>query len=184
MVAVLTSGGCSGSDDEAPGSEPGDSGADRSEVSRTVVTDAALGELRGRLTTAASQDAVSGVVAVVDDWIEAAFGGEYPRTDFAAAFGAFTPDARALATKQSALLSNAEVGAGLERVEISERVIRVDLLAPRAKLAGATARIRVTLTLAGDVERTDVVSGRLLLTPAGDGWQVFGFDIRRGEGGA
>lgn len=184
VVAVLTLAGCSGTDDDPAPSEPGASGADRSETSRTVVTDAALGTLRGRLSTAASDEAVSAVVAVVDDWIERGFGGSYPRTDFAAAFAAFTPDARTMATKQAALLSNAEVGADLERVDISERVIRVDLLAPRGKLAGATARIRVTVTLAGGVERTDVLSGRLLLTPVADDWRVFGFDIARGEGGA
>jgi hypothetical protein len=91
------------------------------------------------------------------------------------------------------VLTNAEVGTGLEQVEIVERVVRVDVVAPKGRPAGATARVKVRLVLGGldaaeggdaDGQRTDVVSGRLLLTPTAGGWRIFGFDLARGQEGA
>lgn len=178
---MATLGACSGGGDDEPDVAPRESA---SEASEEVTTEAAPGKVRGRLSTKAVDAIVAEITTVVDGWIDAGLGGEYPRTDFAAAFARFTPDARALAVKQSALLTNAEVGADLERVELTERVVRVDLVAPKGKVAGATARIHLTLELEGGVDRTDLVTGRLMLTPASGGWRVFGFDVRRGEKGA
>lgn len=174
-------GACSGGGDDDPEGKPAQSA---SEAAEPLTTNAALGKVRGRLSTTAADAVVAEITQVVDGWIDAGLGGDYPRTDFADAFAGFTPDARAMAVKQSALLTNAEVGADLERSELTERVVRVDVVAPRGKVAGATARIHLTVELEGGVERTDLVTGRLMLTPAGDGWRIFGFDVRRGEKGA
>lgn len=180
-IAVAVPGACSGGGDDEPERTPADSA---SEAAEPRTTDAALGEVRGRLSAKASDAIVAEITKVVDSWIDGGLGGEYPRTDFADAFAGFTPDARALAVKQSTLLTNAEVGADLERAELTERVVRVDVAAPKGKAVGATARIHLTLELEGGVERTDLVTGRLMLTPSGEEWRVFGFDVRRGEKGA
>lgn len=183
-MAVTALGACSGGGDDEPEQTPAGSA---SQAAEPLTTDAALGKVRGRLSTKATEAIVAEITAVVDGWIDAGLGGEYPRTDFAAAFAGFTPDARALAAKQSALLTNAEVGADLERAELTERVVRVDVVAPKGKPVGATARIHLTVELSGldgGVERTDLVTGRLMLTPSGGEWRVFGFDVRRGEKGA
>ena len=82
------------------------------------------------------------------------------------------------------MLSNAEVGGDLEGTRVTERSVTVDVVGAKGKPAGATARISLSVELSGGVERTDQVTGRLLLTPGKDGWQVFGFDVSRGEGGA
>lgn len=179
--AATTLGACSGGEEDEPDRAPTRSA---SEAAETLSTDAALGKVRGRLSAKASDAVVAEITQVVDGWIDAGLAGEYPRSDFASAFARFTPDARALAVKQSSVLTNAEVGADLERVELTERVVRVDVVAPEGKVAGATARIHLTLELEGGVERTDLVTGRLMLTPTSGGWRVFGFDVRRGEKGA
>lgn len=177
LVAGLALGGCSG-DDEDPAPAPG-SRSSTEDV--RVVTDSGVGKVRGRLTAARRAEAVRGVTAIVDGWSTRAYGGDYPRTDFADAFAAFTPRARALALKQTSLLSNAAAGGEPEVVTIARRVVRVDVLAPRGRLAGATARIRIVLDLSGPTDRREVVAGRLLLTPTAEGWRVFGFDVSRGR---
>lgn len=178
LVIAVALAGCSG-DDEGPdeAGSPGETGS-------ALETDARLGAIRGPITDKRADKVLSDVTAVVERWSDQGYGGDYPRDDFAAAFGEFTKDARALASKQPAIMSNAQVGGDVEAVDLLKRVVRVDVAAPKGKAAGATARIRLKVSLSGGVERTDVVSGRLLLTPTKDGWKVFGFDVRRGEVGA
>ena len=178
LLLALTS--CSGNDDDpADKSGPaGDSAAD------PIATNAKVGKVKGKLSDAAAAAVLAEVSAVVDTWFDGAYAGDYPRSDFDGALGDFTKDAKALALKQSAILSNADEGADLTGVEITQRVVRVDVLAPKGKVAGATVRFRLAMNLSGAAERTDEVAGRLLLTPTKAGWKVFGFDVRRGEEGS
>lgn len=180
LALVLALAGCSGDDED-----PADGGAGSGEsVTAEIATDAELGSVKGRLSDAAAADVLAAVTEVVDGWFDAAYGGDYPRSDFDAAFGDFTSDAKALALKQSAILSNADLGADLDGVEMDQRLIRVDVLAPKGKVAGATVRFRLGIAMSGGVDRTDQIAGRLMLTPVKGDWKVFGFDVRRGEGGA
>lgn len=177
VLAGLALGGCSGGDEE-PAPAPG-SASEAEDV--RVVTDSRIGQVRGALPAPRRAQVVRDVTAIVDAWSTKAYGGDYPRTDFADAFAAFTPDARALALRRTSLLSNAAAGSELQEVTIARRVVRVDVLAPRGRLAGATARIRIVLDLSGPTDRREVVAGRLLLSPTAKGWRVFGFDVSRGE---
>ena len=180
-VVVLALSGCSGGDDGGGASTP----RPTEHATQGAATNAALGKVRGRLGRAKANAALRGVTAAVDAWIDAAYGGDYPRRDFASAFPGFTRDARRLAARQPRVMSNAAVGAQLDAVEITQRRVRVDVLGADGRPAGATARVRVGLRLRGAEERTEQVTGRLLLTPvAGGAWRVFGFDVSRGEGGA
>ncbi|HWJ09898.1 MAG TPA: hypothetical protein VNS46_11005 [Nocardioides sp.] len=176
VIALLLA-GCSG-DEEEPAPAPG-SAVSSPDV--RVVTESAIGRVRGRLDPARRAEVVRGVTAVVDGWSDRGYGGDYPRTSFDGAFAAFTPDARALARRRTSLLSNAAIGGDLEAVTIARRVVQVDVLAPKGRLAGATARIRIVLELEGATDRREIVSGRLLLTPSAEGWRVFGFDVSRGR---
>lgn len=178
VVALgLVLGGCSGGvEDPAPAP-----GTPSSAEDVRVVTDSGIGKVRGTLSPPRRAEVVRDVTAVVDAWSTKAYGGDYPRTDFAAAFAAFTPDARALALRKTSLLSNASTGGELEAVTMTRRVVRVDVLAPQGKVAGATARIRIVLDLSGPTDRREVVTGRLLLSPTAKGWRVFGFDVSRGK---
>ncbi|HWJ66321.1 MAG TPA: hypothetical protein VNT31_06570 [Nocardioides sp.] len=179
MVANACSDGGDG-DRESRGETPSSS-SPAAPGAESVRTTAELGKVRGRLPAARSADVLANVTKIIESWTDAAYAGDYPRTDFAGAFAAFTADARALAVRQSAVLTNAAVGADLDAAEITRRVVRVDVLAPKGRLAGATARVHVTVELSGGVERTDVVRGRLLLTPSAKGWRVFGFDLSRNQ---
>ena len=176
-AAGLLLGGCSGGDEE-PAPAPA---KESSAQDVRVVTDSGIGRVRGPLSPPRRAEVVRDVTAVVDAWSTKAYGGDYPRTDFADAFAAFTPYARALALRRTSLLSNAAAGADLEAATIAKRVVRVDVLAPRGKVAGATARIRIVLDLSGETDRREVVTGRLLLSPTAKGWRVFGFDVSRGK---
>ncbi len=179
VLVTLALAGCSGGDDD----EPSGTG-DGETATPAIETDAALGKVRGDLPDAQGQTLLADVTAAVDVWIDGALGGDYPRSDFDAAFAGFTADARALALDQPEVMSNAALGADLDGAEITERRLRVDVLAPEGKAAGATARVRLSVDLSGGVERTDKIVGRLLLTPTKNGWKVFGFDVRRGEEGS
>lgn len=170
---------CSGGDEE-PEPKPESSATP---APSPVATDAALGEVRGTLPKARADRVVADVTSVVENWSAGAFEGDYPRTDFTAAFTDFTQGARALAARPTSLLSNVAVGSRLSGSRVASRLVRVDVLAPQGKVAGATARIKLVVRLtAGSTETTQVLTGRLALTPTGAGWRVFGFDVRRGEG--
>lgn len=180
LALVLAVAGCSG-DDEDPADGPAGSGGP---TTAEIATDAELGSVKGRLSDAAAADVLAEVTEVVDSWLDGAYAGDYPRSDFDAAFAGFTSDARALALKQPEIMSNADIGADLDGVEVDQRLIRVDVLAPKGKVAGATVRFRLGIAMTGGVDRTDQIAGRLMLTPVKGDWKVFGFDVRRGEGGA
>lgn len=179
-IAVLMGfAACSG-EEEKPAPKPESSATP---APSTVATDAALGSVRGSLPAARAKRVVADVTSVVEHWSAGAFEGDYPRTDFTGAFTGFTVGARALAAKPASLLSNVAVGGRLDSSRVAKRVVRVDVLAPQGKVAGATARVRLVVQLsAGSMDKTQVLTGRLLLTPTAAGWRVFGFDVRRGEG--
>lgn len=170
---------CSG-DDDPPAPEASGSTAPAPEP---VATDAALGVVRGTLPKARADRVVADVTSVVEQWSAGAFEGDYPRTDFSAAFADFTAGARTLAARPTSLLSNVAVGSRLSSSRVASRLVRVDVLAPQGKVAGATARIKLVVQLtAGSTDKTQVLTGRLALAPTSAGWRVFGFDVRRGEG--
>lgn len=180
-LTLLLATGCSGDgDDDAPS---GDASAEVTQAP-PVPMDAALGKVVGRLGDDRATAVLGRVTDVVGGWIVAGFAGEYPRTDFDAALDDFTDDARSAASRQLDLLTNAAVGAELSDVEVSESRVRVDVLAPKGRVAGATARVRLTLELVGEQTTTDVVEARLRLTPTDRGWRVFAFDVDRGREGA
>ena len=176
LVALV---GCSGDDDEEPGNDPTPTSTTET-AAPAVQTDARLGVVKGKLGKR-SQGVLRAVTTVVERWFDQGYGGDYPRRNFSPAFADFTKDARALAVKQPRVMSNAKIGPRLEGVEMVRRAIRVDVAAPKGRPAGATARFRLKITMSGGVEQTDLISGRLLLTPTKDGWKVFGFDVRRGK---
>ncbi|QIK67125.1 hypothetical protein G7072_12920 [Nocardioides sp. HDW12B] len=122
-----------------------------------------------------------------------------PATAPADRFPGFTEGATRLARTQGAVLSRADLEEAGEPVVV--QVVRVEapvnVLAPRGRPAGATARLDLTLEVASPEDDTASASasgsptastsgpervrlqGRLLLTPVGQSWRVFGFDVRR-----
>ncbi len=181
LVSCLA--GCSGGDDdEQSGGGPSGSGSSRTEEPG-IDTRVEVGAVVGKLGKGPAHDVAEDVADVVDRWLDAAYvGGDYPRSDFRDVFPGFTKDAATLASRQGGLMSNEEIGPKVDGVTATRRLVRVDVLAPKGKAAGATAHVDLVIKLTGDVDRTDQIRGRVVLARSDDGWQVFGFDIERGAG--
>lgn len=181
LVLVLGLAGCSGGDEEDdPGAGP--SGSGTAAEPRGTPSRVEVGEVAGKLPKGPARDVAADVARVVDRWLDAAYvAGDYPRSRFGDAVPGFTKDAAALARRQPDLMSNQAVGDRVDAVTATRRVIRVDVLAPKGKASGATAHVNLIIDMEGDVERTDQIRGRVVLTRSDGGWRMFGFDIERGE---
>ena len=177
LVLALT--GCTGDPDEpdaqAPSSEPTASAAP------ALPTHTTVGVISGKLPKADKARVKTKIAAVVDDWFDAAYvGGDWPRSDFGDAYPHFSKGAAKKAKGDARLMSNARLGERLESVEATKRRLRVDVLAVKRKAVGVTARFVLAMDLAGEVNRSEQVSGSLFLTYRNGGWQVFGYDVKRG----
>ncbi len=182
LALVLGVAGCSGGDDEEPAGPEGEATRSGPSGTTAIPSRVEVGEVAGKLGRKPARGVAREVAAVVDGWLDAAYvGGDYPRSDFSAAFRGFTRDAARLATRQAGLMSNKAVGKKVDGVTATRRVVRVDVLAPKGRPAGATAHVTLVMKITGDVQRTDQVRGRLMLIRSKAGWRVFGFDIERGE---
>jgi hypothetical protein len=177
VALALLATACSGGDEQTTdGPEPATS-ASAAPEDEAVTTDIDFGAVEGRLPRA-RRDALAGEVqAVVDEWIDAAYLGDYPRTDFSAAWAGFTPGARKQAEQDAALMSNSDIGGEIDGVEAESRRVRLDVLAVRQRAAGVTAHVVLRFGTTGAVEKDVRVRGRLYLTKGEDGWQVFGYDM-------
>ncbi|CAN5594690.1 hypothetical protein BH11ACT8_BH11ACT8_21860 [soil metagenome] len=184
VLASLTA--CSGSDGSS--SSPSGPASSASSIPtqeptpepvQTVATIATVsgkfnGQLRSRLRDR--------VAATVDEWIDAAYAdGPYPRVDFADAFGIFTSGAASRAEADRGLMSNADIGADVDEVVMTNRRLRIDVLAVQRKAIGVTVRVALGMRLTGARERRERVTGSLFMTYGKGGWHVFGYDMDRGE---
>jgi hypothetical protein len=138
----------------------------------------------GRLPAASRPPLEANVGRTVSSYLDAAFlGGDYPRSDFSASFGAFTPGAARDARRDQRLLTNAALGPSTESVRATRRTAYLSVLAPYKVAAGVTAKVDLVFVVdRGDLPAQRVrLAGRLLLTrAAGDGrWAVFGYDLHR-----
>jgi len=176
LVAAL--GACS---DGGSDSDDGDAPEDSSEAAPAITTKSTIGKISGRLPREDRAQLRKKVTQAVDAWIDAAYvAGDYPRSDFSDAFKVFTKDAAALAESDRRLMSNAAVGGRLESVTAASRKLRIDVLAAKGKAVGVTGRFILVLDLDGEVRRTDRIVGRLFLSYQ-RGWQVFGYEVKRGR---
>lgn len=171
---------CTG-DDEPSGGDPPGAGAAPSGPA-PVKTVARLGKVVGDLDKQRRARLKTKVAAVVDTWIDAAYLGDFPRTDFSDAFPGFTKGAAADAATDAALMSNKRFGADLEQVVATKREVVVDALAVRKNAVAATAHFVLAIRLDGAVNRKERVRGRLFLTFDKGAWRVFGYDVNRGRG--
>lgn len=169
---------CSGGGDDKGQDEP--SGDDAKVAA--IETTAKVGKVRGRLRPPQRRALLAEVGPVVDGWIDAAHvAGEWPRAIGDEAWSGFTPGAAALASKQKALTSAAEISEDVESVTATRRVVRYDVFAAGGKPQGVTARVVLDYDTTGEVEKGVKVRGRLTLTPTKNGWKIFGFDLTESE---
>jgi hypothetical protein len=117
----------------------------------------------------------------VDTWVDGGFVGvDYPRDSFGTAFRAFTGPAKRDARRQKRLTTNWNLRKRIDGVDVKKRVVTVDVLAPRGRPAGVTARVDLVFTTSGDTTQRVTVRGRLFLSPGHGHWRIFGYDVSRG----
>lgn len=185
LSSVLGATACTGDDPGDPG-DAASSGAPSSPATHgveEVATTATIGKVTGRLAPARREVLKEKVAAVVDGWLDAAYvTGDYPRSSFADAFPGFTRGAEADAREDLALMSNATIARKVDAVEARNRRLRIDVLAVRERAVGVTARFVLDFDTTGQRKGSERVKGLLYMTWHQDnGWQVFGYDVSRGE---
>lgn len=176
VVLALLATACS-NDDEQTRDGPEPATAASQAPGDVVKTELGFGAVEGRLPAPRRDALASEVQAVVDGWIDAAYLGDYPRTDFSAAWTGFTPGARRQAEQDAGLMSNSDIGGEIDGVEAESRRVRLDVLAVRQRAAGVTAHVVLRFGTTGAIEQDVRVRGRLYLTKGEQGWQVFGYDM-------
>jgi hypothetical protein len=181
LVAGLVTAGCTSDDSGEPQREPEAEATSSQPPVKVVPLKVGVGQVTGDLPRPRRMGVARGVATAVDAWFEAAYlGGSYPRTNFNRAFPAFTDGATQRAKHDRALTTNAAIGAQTDEVTPRLKTVTVDLLSPRRRPAGATARFRLVYDTAGQAAYTVQVTGRLMLTRTKNGgWQIFGYDVAR-----
>lgn len=178
IVVLVGAAGCTPT--EPTGAEPNDEPTTAAPAEpEPLATETTIGLVEGKLSDKATTRLKSEVGSVVDAWIDAAYAGDYPRSDFSNAYPGFSPGAAKQASRDS-LMSNAAIGDRIDTVELTKRRVRVDILAVKRRAVGITARFVLAQNVAGDVERSERIAGNLYLTYQRGGWEVFAYDAKRG----
>lgn len=184
-VAAVLLAGCEGSDDGAPDSAQTTAVTDAATLTvHAVPLSARLVRVAGHLPDRERSSVVERLTRGVRSWLDGGFvEGDYPRSDFSAAFSGFTPGAARQARRQQRITTNAALGRDLVQVVPTRQAVGFSVFAPQGRAAGATAAVRlVLLGIRADRSEVEVaVSGKLYLTRE-KGWRVFGFDLQRDVG--
>jgi hypothetical protein len=78
-------------------------------------------------------------------------------------------------------MTNWDLRKQIDGVSVKQRKVTIDVLAPRGRPAGATARVELLFKTTGDTTQRVAVHGRLFLSPAAHGkWRIFGYDVSKG----
>ncbi|QLQ11008.1 MAG: hypothetical protein HZY75_12365 [Nocardioidaceae bacterium] len=130
-----------------------------------------VADLAGELTDAKKRKMQEQIVATLTVYVDQALVA-VPADD---PFGSFTKNLAKRAKADRDLLTSAGLGE-VESVVPTELTANLSVMARKGVPAGATAIVRIGL----DVDDTPVtLSGQLLLTPVGDQWKIFGYDLHR-----
>ena len=175
LLLLLPSSACSGEggDGSEDDGSPGTSAKDLPQVETETTVDKVSGQLDERGRAKVKQ----GVNAAVDQWFDEAFLGEFPRTDYSAAFAGFTRGAQEDAERDLDLMSNARISDQIETAVAVNRRVRLNVLAPQGQPRGATARFVLDFTTTGELAGDRRVIGSLYLSKQLGEWRVFGYDV-------
>jgi hypothetical protein len=180
LVLALGAGACSGDDGGDEATTPSSSAATEQPAPPEVKIRSQVGTVAGELPRRRRRAVARDIGRVVDRWFMAAYlGGDYPRPGFKGAWPGFTHGATVLAYRNRRLTSNSLLGTRIDGARATRKTVQLDVLSPKGKPAGATARFRLVFRTTGDVERSVLVTGRLMLTKMRGRWKVFGFDVKR-----
>jgi hypothetical protein len=188
VTLALAAGGCSSNDSSSPSAAPttsdtGDGGAQP--VASRVLLGKVAGTIKKKNWKAFMADhrkpMLKQVGHAVDSWIDGGYVGvDYPRDSFDSAFDSFTQQAQHDANRQRALMTNWDLRQKIDGVDVKKRTVTVDVMAPRGRPAGATARVDLVFSTTGDTQKRVTVRGRLFLSPGHGRWRIFGYDVSKG----
>lgn len=144
-----------------------------------IVTNVAVGKVTGKLVEPQASEVTAELGGLVRDYLEWAYLGDYPRTDWSTPPPGFTARAGTLFLKDMRKLpglTNQPRGASLTKVSQVTENITLDVLAPRSELAGATGRYTISFQ-ADDASGSTVVTaqGRLIMAVVDGSWQIVGY---------
>jgi hypothetical protein len=124
----------------------------------------------------------AGVGEVIDPWFEGAFLGDFPRSDWSAAFTGFTRGAAADAQGRDLdLLTNAGLADRIDSATATRRRVRLNVFSYRGHPRGATAHFVLDFTTKGSVAGDMQVRGDLYLAKDKGQWRIFGYDVDQAE---
>lgn len=139
-----------------------------------------VGHVVGRLPGREQRRVVRDAGRVVDGWFERAWLGDGAARG-PATFRGFTPVAERRARGDRRSLTVRGIPGRLGGVVPRTRSVVLDVLAPRGTARAVTARFRLGFAAYDRrlqrLPRRAVVTGRLMLTPVGKQWRVFGYDV-------
>jgi hypothetical protein len=189
-VAVLTAlavGGCGGGESSTPSAAPTSGATSSSPAVATVVSiDKVAGTGRSAYHRAFHTQAAHltrDVGRAVDAWFDGGFlAVSYPTDSYPDAFTTFTAQAKQDAVRQQGLMTAGSLGARIDGVTTLKRTVSLDVLAPKGRAAGVTARFVLRFATTGQTTKKVTVTGRLFLTRDSGAWRIFGFDVAKGVG--
>jgi hypothetical protein len=176
LLLLAGGAGCDSGDDiggskDGPSSSSGQ-GTDAPAVETVMTLDHAVG-----VDAAHETKVIDGVTGAIDPWFDEAFLGDFPRSDFAPAFAAFTPGAAADAQRDLDLMSNSGISDRIDSATATNRRVRLDVFAPDGHPRGVTANFVLDFDTTGDLEEHLRVHGALYLAKDKGEWKVFGYDV-------
>lgn len=120
----------------------------------------------------------------LSSYVDAAFlRTDYPAAHFAGAARPFAHTLASAVRRDRALLTNAPLAGTTRSVRSTHRTAYLSVLAPHGSPAGVTAAVDLVFAVdRGDrpAQRVEL-QGRLLLSPHGGGWRIFGYDLDRSQ---
>jgi hypothetical protein len=120
----------------------------------------------------------TGVDEAIDAWIDGAFIGDFPRSDWSAAFTGFTKGAAEDAQGRDLdLLTNAGLGDQIDSATAIRRRVRLNVFAAEGHPRGATAHVVLEFATTGEVAESMSVRGDLYLFKEKGQWRIFGYDV-------
>ena len=187
LVAAALVGGCTG--DPEPAAKPSASSSPTASATppapASVPLKVVVTRVSGKLPEKSRPALEANVGKAISAYVDGAFlAGEYPRSDFGDAFGAFTSGAAGDARRDADLLTNRELGPSTESVRATRRTPYLSVLAPYKVAAGVTAKVDLVFVVdrGDDTAQRVRLAGRLLLTRnKSNGWSIFGYDLHRSQ---
>jgi hypothetical protein len=176
LLLLLGAVGCDSGDDighHDKGSTSGDA-----EAAPEVATVTTLQGVGKQLNAVRRERVKTRVTAAIDPWLDGAFLGDFPRSNWSSAFAGFTEGAAADAEHRDLdLLTNAAIADQIESATATRRRVRLNVFSFKGHPRGATAHVVLDYTTKGDLEEAMQVRGDLYLAKVKGEWKIFGYDV-------